>query len=167
MNSLLPRLINTNPSPRVGMVPNIYQRAVYKHGQLYAPGLEGGMPSWVYAEMLLEAQATDDTTLALPTAFNLLSFSGLSYLTTGGVPSGGNGVFRVQIYDVNGQRDLIPGKAVNIDNICGNQGHVAFLPEPYFFEGDEPSVQLRLSNQSTQQSLVQFVLYGSQGVYPS
>jgi len=166
MNKMIPRLMNTQQNPRVGMVPKVFQRGVYKHGQLYAPGLEGGMPTWCYAEMLLEAQATDDTTLTLPVGFNLIAFMGVSYLSVAGVPSAVAGDFRVQIYDVNGQRDFIPGKAVNAGNISGNQGKISFLVHPYFFAGDEPQAQIRLSNLSTQQALVQFALYGPQGVFP-
>ena len=169
MNSMLPRLVNTQPNRRVGMVPKIFQRNIYRHGELYAQGLEGGMPSWVYGEMTLPAQATDDTTLALPIAFNLISYFGLSYLyddddvTLTTEP----GDFRIQIYDVNNQRDFIPGKAVNAGNISGSQGKISFLTCPYFFSGQEPQAQLRLSNlNAASQAQVQFVLYGIQGVFP-
>lgn len=161
MSRLIPRLLNTNVNPRVGMVPKVYQRAVYKHGQVYAPGLEGGMPAWVYGEFSLQAQETQDTTMPLPVGFNLLSVSGLSF-TADLTPRD----FRVQIYDVNTQRDLIPGKQINGGNIGGNQGKVTFLVFPYFFQGEEPQVQLRVSNLYTDVVTLQFALYGIQGVFP-
>lgn len=170
MNSMLPRIINTQQNRRVGMIPKVFQRNIYRHGELYPAGLEGGCPSWVYAEMTLAAQATDDTTLALPVGFNLLSMMGISLLYDASTPpvlQNTQGDFRVQIYDVNGQRDFIPGKAVNGGNIGGNLGRVSFLTHPYFFAGDEPQVQIRLSNLNAQfQAQVQFCLYGSQGVFP-
>lgn len=159
MNSLIPRLINTLVSPRVGMIPKVWQRAVYRHGAGPQPGLEGGMPSWVYAEFSLAAQETQDTTFPLPAGFNLLSFAALSFAADNSAQH-----FRVQMYDVNGQIDFIPGKAVDHSLISGSLGKMFFLTEPYFFRGAEPQLQLRISNLALVAVTTQFTLYGIQGV---
>jgi len=72
--------------------------------------------------------------------------------------------FRVQIYDVNGQLDLIPGKAINFGNIAGNSGRVLLERHPYCFEGTDPQAEVRIANLSLAEIDVQFALYGLQGV---
>lgn len=81
-------------------------------------------------------------------------------------PSSVNSDFRVQLYDVNGEVDLIPGKAVNFGNIAGNRGRVLFERNPYTFEGSDPQCEIRISNLSLDEVDVQFALYGLQGVPP-
>jgi len=163
LNTILPRLINTLVSPRVAMIPKVFQRGTYRHGEANPPGLEGGMPAWVYAEFALQAQETQDTTYPVPAGFNLLSFS--AFCIDGSTPPVEE-PFRVQLYDVNRQLDFIPGKAVNGGEIAGNRGRQFFLTEPHFFSGSEPQAQLRVSNMAIVAVTLQFALYGIQGVIP-
>jgi len=74
--------------------------------------------------------------------------------------------FRVQIYDVNGQVDLIPGKAINRGNFSGDSGRLLFERNPYTFAGSDPQCEIRISNLSTFEIDVQVALYGLQGVPP-
>lgn len=79
-------------------------------------------------------------------------------------PISANSDFRVQLYDVNGEVDLIPGKAANFGNIAGNRGRILIERNPYTFEGTDPQCNIRISNLSLDEIDVQFALYGLQGI---
>lgn len=72
--------------------------------------------------------------------------------------------FRIQIYDVNGEVDLIPGKAINRGNHSGDRGRLLYERNPYTFVGSDPQCEIRISNLSTFEIDVQVALYGLQGV---
>lgn len=146
-----------------GMVPKTFQKAIFKHGQAFPPGFEGGMPTWVYCEFpTLAAQATDDIVMRLPSNFVLLGYNKFSIDVA--TPSNPEPTFRVQIYDVNAEIDFIPGKAINGGNLGANLGRILFERSPYTFRGADPQCEIRIANLSLVVADVQLALYGLQGV---
>lgn len=159
-----PRVMNTLLNAYAGMVPKTFQKAVFHHGQPFPPGFEGGMPTWVYTEFpIMPAQSTDDIVMALPSHFVLLGYVAQGFAIDHeerDVPID----FRVQVYDVNGEIDFIPGKAANFGNIAGFQGRVLFERNPYTFQGSDPQCEVRIANLALVEADITFALYGLQGV---
>jgi hypothetical protein len=161
-----PRIMNSLVNSFVGMVPwTSLQKAIFQHGQTFPPGFEGGLPTRVYCEFpTLAAQATDDIVMGLPSNFVLLGYSKFSVDVV--TPSNPEPTFRVQIYDVGAEYDLVPGKAINGGNVGGNLGRILFERQPYTFKGSDPQCEVRISNLSLVEADIQFALYGLQGVNP-
>src|SRR5271154_1668725 len=80
--NVAPRVMNTLINSFQGMVPKTFQKAVFKHGQTFPPGFEGGMPTWIYCEFpTLAAQATDDIVMGLTSNFVLLGYTAQAMAT--------------------------------------------------------------------------------------
>lgn len=151
------RLMNTKINPGWGMVKkNVPQGAIFRQGQQSPPGLEGGFPTFVYAEFpQIAAYDTEDLTLFVPDDFTLLGYVGQSSQADGGG-------FSVQLYDVN--RDIwFNDRLINFQNIAGTAGSPLIEREPYDFVPDKPEVLLRVANHSANVNDIQFAMYGVVG----
>ena len=151
------RLMQKTPNPYWGMVKkNTIQGAVYRQGEQSPPGLEGGFPTFVYAEFPTIAPSdTQDLTLYVPDDFTLLGYLGSAVHLDGGG-------FSFQVYDAD--RDIwLNDRLINFQCLAGTGRAPLIEREPYDFKPDKPQVLLRVANHSTSQNDIQFALYGIVG----
>jgi len=151
------RLMNTKLNPGWGMLKkNVPQSAIFRQGQQSPPGLEGGFPTFIYAEFpAMTPFNTEDLTLFLPDDFTLLGYVGQSQQADGGG-------FSVQLYDVN--RDIwLNDRLINFQNIAGTGSNQLIEREPYDFTAEKAQVLLRVANHSSVANNIQFALYGVVG----
>lgn len=151
------RLMNTKINPYWGMIDkNTPQSAVFRQGQQSPPGLEGGFPTFVYAEFpAIAAFDTQDLTFFVPDDFTLLGFVGKATQMDGGG-------FSYQLYDVN--RDIwLNDRLVNFQCAAGTGARQLIEREPYDFVSEKAQVLLRVANHAIEVNDIMFALYGIVG----
>jgi hypothetical protein len=173
-----PRVINLLINPLVWLwPPKNLQKGALQWGDAHPPGLEGGFPTWAYAEFILNPYRTSRTTLRLPAGFTLLSYFAGSFLPpSGGVmlakkagktdPPGPPGDFAVSVYDVN-RRISLTTRPIDASIIAGPGGAPFYQRAPYSFVTENAQVKITVINRSNAVNTIQFILFGVQGGSPA
>lgn len=148
------RLMNTEVNPFVRLYPLSEQKGIYLFGDDAPVGLEGGVPTWAFAEFpAVQGLDTQDTTVVLPDDFWVLTFLGLSI---------GGSAFKAWFYDVNRKLAFMDRTVVS-GALMGNGSSPLFLKVPYQFEGPEASCAIRVVNQTNAVNDIMIAFYGVVG----
>ncbi len=153
------RLMNKQVNAYWGMVDkNTPQSAVYIHGQAHPPGFEGGLPTWIPIEFeSVAAYEAMDGILSLPNEFTLLCLLGYSSQAAG---------VAFQLYDACTNR-WISDKLAEGGLLTGIGGGALIDRVPHTFvqdaQGNDPQIQIRVSNQAAVAADIMIALYGVVG----
>ena len=140
-------------NPFVRMLPVGLQRAVYRMGEPWPPGLEGYQPRWQVLNAVLGAQQTIQLKIDVPNDFYLLAI-----LCSATVNELGGG-FRAQFYDVF-KKYRLQDRGIKFQNLGGASNGAFFLRDPYHFDLPRSQVKVVLQNMEIVSNTIQVALYG-------
>lgn len=164
---VIPRLINhlLNSFAVRGQPMNAQKWPYLRGGDPVVPQIEGGAPAWIYCEFNpLGANKTGRVRMGLPDGFVLLSYFGSASVNT-------VGGFRVNVYDFD-NRIRLTERPVNFQLLTGQGNAPLFQPsmigsrvaQPYRFAAVTPQCSVTIVNLENANNVIQFGLYGLQGV---